>query len=115
MALARISVPVILNYDHNMISTSSKGVASVWRKCTLGSYPSLCYSLVIAVVGLVEEEICSQFFVLVTRKVGLNNEVTLEPQAAKAFNSLTLLLSDTDCLSTGWQRRVLIGVLGEQL
>lgn len=84
-------------------------------ECTLGPIFPLCCSLVIAIVRLVEQEIRGEFLVLVTRKVGLNNEITLEAQAAKAFNCLTLLFSNADGLSTRWQRRVFIGVLGEQL
>ena len=39
--------------------------------------------LVVIILRLIEEEICGQLLVLVASKVGLNDQVTLEPETAK--------------------------------
>ena len=71
--------------------------------------------LVTIIVGLVEEEVGGQLLVLVARKVGLDDKIALEAKATQALDSFTLLLGDGDGLGAGWQRRVLVSILGEQL
>lgn len=48
-------------------------------------YPRL---LLIWILGLVEEEICGQFFILIAREVCLNDKITLEAKSAQLYLSI---------------------------
>jgi hypothetical protein len=71
--------------------------------------------LLFRILGLVEEEVGGQLLVLVAREVGLNDKVALKAETTQSLDSLALLFSDGNGLSTRGQRRVLISVLSEQL
>lgn len=72
-------------------------------------------SLLIRLLRLVEQEICSQLLVLVASEVGLDDQIALKSQSAQPLNGLPLFLGNANGLGARRQRGVLISVLGEQL
>jgi hypothetical protein len=53
-------------------------------------------SLLIIIVRLLKQEVCRQLFILVTRKVSLNDLIARETQPAQSLDGVALLLGDLD-------------------
>jgi hypothetical protein len=104
------------------------------RNHNTSAYLALTYLVVrtrLFVLRLVEKEVGSEFFILITSKISLDSCISVESEAAKLsrisneydliklesypLDSVTLLLSNGNSLSSRRQRNVVVGVLAEEL
>lgn len=116
------------------IGNASFCCISSTRNHNTSAYLALTHLVVrtrLFVLRLVEKEVGSEFFILIASKISLDSCISVESEAAKLsrisneydliklesypLDSVTLLLSNRNSLSSRRQRNVVIGVLAEEL